>query len=41
MKLNEVINKLKKNIDEISTKLEKAQREFKEVRAKRKDIFLN
>ena len=41
MKLNEVINKLKKEIDEISAKLDQSNSEFKETRLKRRDAFLS
>ena len=41
MKLNEVINTLKKDIDLISIKIESASKEFREVRNQRKDTFLS
>jgi chromosome segregation ATPase len=41
LKLNEVISSLRKEIEEISARLEKAQRDFREVRTSRKDKFLS
>ena len=41
MKLNEVINSLKKDIDTISSKIESTSKDFREVRTQRKDSFLN
>ena len=41
MKLNDVITQLKKEIADISAKLENASKEFKEVRQSRKDTFLD
>lgn len=40
MKLNEIILSLKKEIEDINVRLEKAQREFREVRSTRKERFL-
>jgi chromosome segregation ATPase len=41
MKLNEIIVSLKKELEDISARLDKAQRDFREVRTVRKDRFLN
>lgn len=40
MKINEVITKLKKEIEQISQKIDKATKQFRDVKTQRKEAFL-